>query len=160
MELTLRNGMTVLLDDDRADLAALRGWYMHSSGRIGREVLVEGKRKVVFLHNLALGNQPRRGLRTDHKNRDVLDNRRENLREVTVSQNAQNRERTTKRGLPRGVYMKRFASGNTKWAAQGTLDYRHHHLGYFDTVEEADAAVSAWRRKHMTHSEVDKVGVG
>jgi hypothetical protein len=157
MEMILRNGMTVLLDDDRTDLAALRGWYMHSSGRIAREVLLNGKRKLVFLHNLVLGNQPRPGFRTDHKNRDVLDNRRENLREVTVSQNAQNRERTTKRGLPRGVYWK---ASKQRWAAEATVNYRKYRLGYFKTVEEADAAVSAWRREHMTHSETDKLGVG
>lgn len=153
MQITLRNGTKVLIDDDRADLATLRGWFMHSSGYVGREYWSEGKRSFRFLHEVVYGEKAPPGHRIDHENRNVLDCRRLNLRLVTASQNAQNREKTTKRGLPRGVFWK---TSRGKWAAQATVNYRKHHIGYFDSVEAADKAVSAWRREHMTHSEVDK----
>lgn len=44
-----------------------------------------------YIHRLVLGNP--KGLEIDHINHDILDNRKENLRIVTKSQNAANRNR-------------------------------------------------------------------
>ena len=70
----------------------------------------------------------------DHKNGDRLDNRFENLREITRSSNLQNSLVCKKGSLIkyRGVTKnkKRFASGIT-------ADKVRYHLGTFDTAEEA-----------------------
>lgn len=151
MEIITKSGITVKIDNDRTDLAELRGWCMHSNGYIGRTV---GK-GFIFLHHLVLGIKPDPRFRVDHKDRDHLNNTRGNLRVVSASQNAQNRDRMTKRGLPRGVG---WHKGKQKWHAYARLNYKLYHLGYFTDIDEADQVVSMWRAEHMTHSEVDRIG--
>lgn len=152
----MKNGKSFIVDDDRTDLAALRGWYTQNQGYVVREVLVDGRRKVQLLHHLALGTTPQRGVHLDHINGDKLDNRRVNLRLTTVSQNAQNRPVRTKRGTYRGVTWK---AEKGKWCARAMISYKTHHIGYFDDEEEAARAVIAWRAEHMTHSDADRVRV-
>jgi hypothetical protein len=75
----------------------------------------------------------------DHENRDSLDNRWENLRDATHSQNQLNRKANHKEyksnvsGI-NGVY--RHSNGN-RWVAE----LRGRYLGCFATKEEAAAAV-------------------
>jgi len=73
----------------------------------------------------------------DHINRDKLDNRIENLRAATRSQNQANNhaQRNNKVGM-RGV----MASYNGKFMARIRKHGRVVHLGAFLTVEEAKAA--------------------
>jgi hypothetical protein len=77
----------------------------------------------------------------DHENRDSLDNRWENLRDATHSQNQLNRKATHKgyknnvSGI-NGVY--RHSNGN-RWVAE----LRGRYLGCFGTKAEAAAAVRA-----------------
>lgn len=73
----------------------------------------------------------------DHKNGIRWDNRPENLREATRSQNNANSERRTGVGGLRGVT---WFERDQKWKAQIRIDGRCKHLGYFDTVEQAHVA--------------------
>lgn len=68
----------------------------------------------------------------DHIDRDPTNNAWANLRDVTLTQNQANR--TSKTGLPRGVYLLR----NGRYQAQYGRD---GYLGLFNSVEEASAAV-------------------
>lgn len=74
----------------------------------------------------------------DHINSNSLDNRIENLRIATASQNAANRVRSTKRTSEyKGVY---FNKTKGKFQAQIQKDYIKYNLGYFyDEVEAAEA---------------------
>lgn len=61
----------------------------------------------------------------DHKNRDRSDNRWDNLREATVSQNSGNSVRPSAQGLPKGVRPNKggFQAkiwGTGKWKCLGT----------------------------------------
>lgn len=67
----------------------------------------------------------------DHINRNVLDNRSWNLRDVPSRVNQQNR------GNFVGAY---WNKEHRKWRAQARLDGIHTYLGSFDTKEEAQAA--------------------
>lgn len=69
----------------------------------------------------------------DHKNRDKQDNRVENLRLATPSQNAQNQERA--RGF-KGV--SQLKTG--RWMARICREYTSYYLGVYKTKEEALAA--------------------
>jgi hypothetical protein len=74
----------------------------------------------------------------DHKNRDSLDDRIENLREATHSQNHFNcgppaNNTSGYKGVTR-------SSGCKSWVAQMNVDGRHYYLGSFPTAEEASAA--------------------
>lgn len=80
----------------------------------------------------------------DHINGIRDDNRIENLREVTRSQNCQNTKRHRK-GLPIGVG---WSKAQKKWRARVPKNYLgfkskilQKHIGYFDTKEEAEKAL-------------------
>jgi len=92
----------------------------------------------------------------DHINGNTLDNRRENLRVTSKAQNMQNRQGANRNNLSCGVRGVTWDKQSKKWATQVNLNQRKHHLGRYDTVEEAEAAVKAWRRDNMPFSEMDK----
>lgn len=75
------------------------------------------------------------------------------LRAVNKFLNAQNRAGANKNSSSgvRGVYPSRG-----RWRAVVTINRKPHQIGYFDRLEDAASAVSAWRREHMTHSEMDR----
>ncbi|MGV7034863.1 HNH endonuclease signature motif containing protein [Methylobacterium symbioticum] len=73
----------------------------------------------------------------DHRNRKKADNRWDNLREATYSQNGVNRHRTRKHHLPRGVYP---ADGTGRFNAKIGIRGKVLCLGSFDTPEQAHAA--------------------
>lgn len=94
-----------------------------------------------------LNGRPPVGLVTDHINGDVLDNRRSNLRFVSVSGNNQNRrgaEKDNRSGL-RGVGS--HASG--RWRARHVLNGTTVDLGIYDSPEQASAIATQWRRDHF-----------
>ncbi len=74
--------------------------------------------------------------RIDHANGDPSDNRIENLRLSTQSQNLAN-SKARKRECPKGVTRVRDASTFT---ARLTVNYQQINLGNFSTEEEAHAA--------------------
>lgn len=83
-------------------------------------------RKNYLIHRLAwlytYGKWPKDQL--DHKNRNRLDNRIKNLREVTNRENAQNKER------PVGCSFEKWSG---RWKAQIEIDGRVRHIGRYDT---------------------------
>lgn len=82
----------------------------------------------------------------DHANREKSDNRWENLRPATPSENRANeglrRDNTT--GYKGVSWNKRRG----KWHARGRRGGRVAHLGYFDDLEEAAEAARAWRKEN------------
>lgn len=93
--------------------------------------------KYVKLHKLILTEK---GCKVDHKNRDRRDNRRDNLRYVTDSQNARNSSTPTNNTSGyRGV------SWNTKgnWGVQIRVDTKIIRLGTFIDKEVAARAYDA-----------------
>ena len=87
------------------------------------------------LHRLLLGVWDDRIV--DHIDGDGLNNRRNNLRAGTQSQNCVNRRTTP------GKYLRGARPKKGKWQAYIKLAGRQRSLGYFDTQEEAHAAYLA-----------------
>lgn len=79
-----------------------------------------------------------KGKYIDHLNRDKLDNRKENLRIVSMSENLLNaklfKTSTTKR---KGVY---FNRQRNKFQTYMTRNYKHIYLGSFNTADQAALA--------------------
>jgi hypothetical protein len=74
----------------------------------------------------------------DHINGDIRDNRVENLRWASKSENGMNRSKQKNNASGyKGVYWNR---GSNKWRAYIKRDGKDHHLGYFKTAEEAAEA--------------------
>jgi|JI10StandDraft_1071094.scaffolds.fasta_scaffold00994_5 hypothetical protein len=153
-------GIAFEIDDDRHDLAQMRGWTLHKSGYICRELTEGGRRgkKLRFwLAHMAFGRKPEPGNVIDHVDGNPMNNKRCNLREVTKSQNAQNRAAITRRGTYRGVTWKSDQGASGKWCARAMVGGKSYHIGYFVDQEDAAEAIAAWRRKNMTHSSQDGV---
>ena len=94
------------------------------------------KPRTIRMHRVIMGEPG--GLEVDHISGDGLDNRRENLRIATRSQNQHNTRKPAHNtsGL-KGVG---WAKREGKWRAQIAVDGKGRHLGYFATPEAAHAA--------------------
>lgn len=76
---------------------------------------------------------------TDHKDCDPINNRWNNLREATPSQNSANARAWEKKALAKGVCRRK----DGKFVAQVKKDRKAYWLGVFSTPEEAHAAYNA-----------------
>lgn len=89
------------------------------------------------------------GMEIDHKNRDPWDNRWENLRIATPSQNSYNALKTDRarteagRGLPKGV-----SPQAGRFKAQICINGKKRHIGMYATPEEAAEAYKAAAMPH------------
>ena len=81
----------------------------------------------------------------DHVNGNPADNRLINLRNVSNAENSRNMRKATK---TLGV---RFCTRSQKWLARIRFNYRHIHIGYFSTEEEAIAARMSAQAKYGFH---------
>jgi len=95
----------------------------------------DGSRTAEFMHRRIL-NVPARTI-TDHRNGNGLDNRKENLRICTVSQNQQNRHRIFGTSQYQGV---NWYKDRRKWIARIMINRKAIHIGYF--VSEGLAAIA------------------
>jgi hypothetical protein len=89
---------------------------------------------IAYMHKLLI-NEEHDENKVDHINGDTLDNRKDNLRVTSTSENAMNRKKTknNKSSQYKGVTKMK----NGRWKAHVGLDDRDIHVGYFDTEEEA-----------------------
>lgn len=134
-----------LLDWEDESIAAL-AWYWHH-GYAARTVYGNGTHWKEYMHRMVLGFARGDGRRCDHINRDKLDCRRVNLREVTHAQNMQNvPAQHNASSAYRGVH---WAKNEHKWVAQGSIGGRSRHLGYFTDELDAAAASARFRAEHM-----------
>jgi hypothetical protein len=104
-------GAPFIFKIDKEDLGKVqtRHWYAASGGNyVGCQITVEGKRKILYLHNLIMNRLTFPGKGTtesvDHINRNGLDNRKSNLRVVSQSVQNMNRRggRARRAELPEG----------------------------------------------------------
>lgn len=143
-EVPLSNGGVALIDEADWPLIEGRTWRRGTTGYAIAETMysTDGvKRKARFrMHRVIVGVIPE-GMEIDHINRNRLDNRRANLRVVTVSANRQNK--TSVKGSSSkylGVIFEQFTQC---WRACLTKDYKVYRSRRFKTEEEAARAYNA-----------------
>ena len=121
-------------------------WCAHRNSRRRAEACYEAVRaagrKMQLMHRAVMARMLGRELvsteQVDHIDRDPLNNRRENLRLATRSENQHNQaKRANNTSGFKGV---RFDKRGRKWRAQITVNSKYVHLGLFDTAEAAAAA--------------------
>ena len=122
-------------------------------------IVITLKSKKYFAHRLAwlyeYGVMPIKSI--DHINQIKTDNKICNLREVTHTENNQNRpiQKNNRTGF-KGVFWSNRAN---KWTAQIQLNYKKIHLGYFINKEDAITARKEANIKygfHKNHGKQEK----
>lgn len=129
----LTKGKQAIVDDEWFPILYLFNWHYQEESKGGyarKMITIDGKQKPLWMHRL-IANCPQ-GMFVDHINHNKLDNRRENLRLVTVRENGMNREvsKTNKSGIKGVSYFRK------RWRAI----IGRKLIGYFDTKEEAAKA--------------------
>jgi hypothetical protein len=89
------------------------------------------------MHQLILGTIDKKGIIIDHINGDGLDNRKENLRICTHSQNHFN---SNKYLITSSIYKGVTKVENGKWIAHLSINKKHIYIGIYK--RETDAAVA------------------
>jgi hypothetical protein len=137
-------GRVALVDQADANLVLRNRWHVYEVRRSGRthgpyaSAFNRGIGGIVSMHKLITGWPL-----TDHLNHDGLDNRRQNLRPATTSQNRQN-QRPPIGGSSRfkGVS---WHKRSRKWVAQ--MGGEQHYLGSFASEEDAARAYDCAARQ-------------
>lgn len=139
-----QNKKTIVDDEDYNWLCKYK-WH-YAQGYARRAILgSDGKYHIKGMHHI-LCNTPK-GMRTDHINGDMLDNRRANLRISTNQGNSANRDKysNNKSGY-KGVYWYEPAK---RWRSNIRVNYKLIDLGYYRTKEEAALAYNKAASEHF-----------
>jgi hypothetical protein len=100
-----------------------------TNGYVKLSLWYEGKRHTLLGHQFAWYILYKETVKCiDHKNKIRTDNRRDNLRSVTASQNAMNM--SNNKGYT-------YCSRSKKYIAIIMVNYKKKHLGVFDNPEDA-----------------------
>lgn len=130
----LTKGRFAIVDDE--DFEYLNQFKWHVSHNYAKHRLPvnkeSGEKYGKFLSMHRVVNKTPEGMDTDHINGNGLDNRKENLRAVTTSQNLMN-----KNIGKRGVYCYKNADRKKRWNARIKVNRKIISLGYYATAEEA-----------------------
>ena len=132
----LTRGLVATVDAiDFERLDALGRWHAQVKGRNSYariDLFGQGSHRRVFMHSMITGWPM-----VDHRNGDGLDNRRQNLRPATYSQNSANRgmQSNNQSGF-KGVTRTPWG----RWKAQIRKDGRDFYLGVFAEPEVAARA--------------------
>jgi hypothetical protein len=126
-----------LVDKEFGHLLKYR-WHLSDKGYAMARIVPGRGQKLHKMHRL-ISEKPNPGHTIDHINRDKLDNRSCNLRIITFRENSYNSALSRKNTS--GYKGVGFMKTKQKWRAYSRGDnYKHIHLGLFDTPEKAAIA--------------------
>jgi len=106
-------------------------------------------RTAVKLHRLI--TEARDGFYVDHIDHDGLNNTDNNLRVVTISQNAQNRRSASKNNVT-GIRGVSWNKTQKKWHSRIMVNGKAIHIGCFSDISAAESSAKEARRRLMPFS--------
>lgn len=133
MQVVTQKGDVILADAADREAIMRYSWCVSKTGYAVANI----RGKVTKMHRYILGEDVCAGMIVDHKNRNPLDNRRENLRVCSAAENMRNTpvRRTNKSGHL-GIRVTKDGKFNVRIVADGV----EHHVGNYDTLELAISA--------------------
>jgi hypothetical protein len=141
----LSGGAHTQVHDEDYELLMRHKWKLHGQGYACRSTQIKGKYVTVMMHRVVA--QTPKDLQADHINRDRLDNRRCNLRNVTGSVNTRNQGISPRNTSGyRGVT---WDKSRGKWQAKTRHNYKTVLIGRFDTAEQAALARQKWDHENL-----------
>lgn len=136
VRVSMNRGFTMLVDEADWQQIKDRRWTARTGGRGTPKYYAYNNVTKTYLHTLLV--QPSDGMLPDHINGDSLDNRRQNLREVTPSQNQWNRPKHgTSSSRFKGVS---WRARDKRWRAAICVHGRSIWIGEFSDEEDAARA--------------------
>lgn len=152
MRYRLNNDNYAMVDEEDRELLDRHKWYVTSRG-YAATTIYRGKKdgryvnQTMSMHRLILGAP--KGKDVDHKNGNRLDNRRQNLRLATRSQNVANsgRRSNRKQDLPRGINYNPSIRSKQPYMARITKEGKTYFLGNFYKLNDAVKAYHSKRRE-------------
>ena len=128
-EIVTIKGQHITVDPMDIMTLANYSWYVTSRGYAATRI--DGK--LVYMHRMLMN--PPKGLQVDHKDRNKLNNCRNNLRIVTNQQNHFNRPLNSNNSSGvNGVY---WNCECQKWCVQITINGKRIHGGLFNDILDA-----------------------
>lgn len=160
--LNLVSGERVTVDDEDFLFLSKHRWYITSRGYAQADFSKEFrpsevKKLKITMHRLVM--KAKKGQYIDHINRSKLDNRKENLRFVTASQNSINiaKSRKTKSGF-KGVFYYPWNCKSRPWQVGIGVNRKYKYIGSYATVEEAaEAYNNAALKYHGEYAFLNKI---
>lgn len=145
----LTKGKEALVDDCDYDFLMQWPWSAIKEGKYAvryRRLVDQGCASVIYMQDVVASRIELFG-KIDHINRDSLDNRRQNFRLSTNSQNLANRgPQANNTSGYKGVTWDR---SHCRWAAQIKVNMKHISLGRFKDIREAAKAYNDAAKKYF-----------
>lgn len=130
-----KNKVIILVDNENYDYLNKFSWHINSWGYVYRHIPKNRKSKI-SMHREIMGFP--KDMCIDHINHNTLDNRKQNLRVCTLSQNGANQIK--RKGLSSIFKGVTWDKSKNKWMAQIMIHKKHFYLGrYKDEIEAAKA---------------------
>lgn len=134
-KIPLTQGKFAIVDDCDYDYLMQWKWYYHKDRPKG---YARRGHYTVYMHRVILERMGFKDFsRSDHINRDKLDNRRRNLRPATASQSQCNQNKRNNSSGYRGVG---WHKPSKKWRTQIRVNRKKTHLGVYEDKKEAARA--------------------
>lgn len=135
--------MSLIYDDQDEELIYQYSWIIFKNPKRNvyyahTNLYIDDKRTTRFFHRLLLGITDSK-IHVDHINHNGLDNRRENLRICSHTENMRNRRLSLDQSSQyKGVYLdKRTSRKRSPWTARIRVNTKMIHLGCYFTEEDA-----------------------
>lgn len=149
-EIPLSRGLVALVDEADFDWLNQWKWSALKVGRKGsppkyyavRVAIIDGRQKMLMMHR-EISSAPK-GKVVDHRDRNSLNNTRDNLRVCTQAANTLNRagnSSATKTSSYKGVYWQKDIG---RWRARFRLKYLGTFSNEHDAARAYDAAAAAF----------------
>lgn len=136
-EIPLTKGKYALVDDEDYGRLSRYSWHYDKNGyAYRRKTTGHYENKLISMHREIVGNIPESKI-IDHKNRRKLDNRKENLRITSQSNNAANSPPRKGSSKYKGVH---WSNEYKRWVAKIEKEGKHYYLGMFDCEDNAAVA--------------------